>query len=465
MATLAVVPARRGSRGLIHKNILLIDGVPAVLRSARAARDAGCRVVVSTDDPQVRSICDGFEIHWRIDDRDDPVDEVVKTVTKSLGWTDAVLLVQPTVQPVDVDVISRFIAGRQNTPMHMFTPFPHQLWVDRRWLTPRVNRQHITNPPLLELGIRWWPTPDRIGDLPLSYTTSLPLVDIDTIDDLRAAQPKATVVWQPLADDRHGRGHIHRCLTLAEQSQHHRNVFDISYCDPAAQKMIVDAGWEWTDNPSLPRDVTVLDVLDTTVEQIRQTPTSKIVTLEDLGEGARYADATVNALYGDTEMSGSDWCVLRPEFLHGGYTVNDVASKVLVMCGGTDPTDLTGRLRGLLPDATIIDRYADIPVAETMRHHDLLITTAGRTVFEAAAVGIPTVVMAANAREATHTHLNRGNIYLGLAASTPDDYIGNTVRQVLANGELRRDLSGSYQPDGRGVERIVHLIDGFTIGV
>ena len=59
---LAIVPARGGSTELRRKNLLPIGGVPMVLRTAQAAEDAGCRVVVSTDDPEIRSTANGSAV-------------------------------------------------------------------------------------------------------------------------------------------------------------------------------------------------------------------------------------------------------------------------------------------------------------------------------------------------------------------------------------------------------------------
>ena len=91
--------------------------------------------------------------------------------------------------------------------------------------------------------------------------------------------------------------------------------------------------------------------------------------------------------------------------------------------GGTDPAGLTTRCAQLFahnlpPDVEIVAVLglgvdsADLPsrvivkrnvpnMAAEMMQADLLVTSAGRTVYEAAAVGTPVVVLAQNAREAT----------------------------------------------------------------
>lgn len=53
----ALIPARSGSKGLPHKNILDVDGHPLIAYSIAFARKAGVdRVIVSTDSEQYRAI-------------------------------------------------------------------------------------------------------------------------------------------------------------------------------------------------------------------------------------------------------------------------------------------------------------------------------------------------------------------------------------------------------------------------
>ena len=100
------------------------------------------------------------------------------------------------------------------------------------------------------------------------------------------------------------------------------------------------------------------------------------------------------------------------------------------MFGGTDPHKIGERVAKLFPvEADLIVAGDDVQVASRMREADLLITSAGRTVFEAAAVGVPTIVLAQNLREETHTHLgaSHGNVYLGSARLVSDRKIRDTV--------------------------------------
>lgn len=57
MTTLAIIPARGGSKRLPGKNLAALGGAPLIAWTITAARDAGLsRVIVSTDDPAISAI-------------------------------------------------------------------------------------------------------------------------------------------------------------------------------------------------------------------------------------------------------------------------------------------------------------------------------------------------------------------------------------------------------------------------
>lgn len=57
MRTVAIIPARGGSKGVPRKNLQRVGGVPLVARAVRSARDAGVDlVVVSTDDAEIAEV-------------------------------------------------------------------------------------------------------------------------------------------------------------------------------------------------------------------------------------------------------------------------------------------------------------------------------------------------------------------------------------------------------------------------
>ena len=132
---------------------------------------------------------------------------------------------------------------------------------------------------------------------------------------------------------------------------------------------------------------------------------------------------------------------------------------MLVVFGGNDEHQLTswamGQLRGLKTCGV------DGSVAEAMMAADVLVTSAGRTVNEAAAVGLPAVVVAANHRESAHVHVE-GVIYGGLHVAVADGWLATVVKGLLSRPELRAEIGARMraQVDGRGSARIAHRVDG-----
>ncbi|HTP00375.1 MAG TPA: acylneuraminate cytidylyltransferase [Anaerolineales bacterium] len=61
--TLAIIPARGGSKGIPRKNIRDFAGYPLIAYSIAAAQQAGCitRVIVSTDDEEIAAVARQFE--------------------------------------------------------------------------------------------------------------------------------------------------------------------------------------------------------------------------------------------------------------------------------------------------------------------------------------------------------------------------------------------------------------------
>ena len=74
-----------------------------------------------------------------------------------------------------------------------------------------------------------------------------------------------------------------------------------------------------------------------------------------------------------------------------------------------------------------------------MRKADIAFSSQGRTTFELASMGVPTIVMAQNEREQLHTfaQMDNGFINLGLGSEVSDEDIASTLQlQRLLNGEL-----------------------------
>lgn len=462
--TLAVVPARGGSRELRRKNLLPdADGRPLVVASAAAARDAGCYVVVSTDDPEIRSVA--FAADFDVMDRkagllDGPVDLVVADVVRTLHWDGPVLLVQPTVQPITSKILSDFlrVAGANRVPTALGVEDRHLLWAHTEGivqvLSDRVERQRAAAWPIRELGVRWWPSssissPERVA------AAAVDLVDIDTVDDYRTLEKRLSIKFSVAAGGDLGFGHLYRALSLAEGLQHHDVAIQIAYGTDDARSLLDERGWP-TDVDRLLPDVVIRDALDL-APSYGDVPTVDFETRSDSGT------VSINALYGHGDYSGPKYAVIRPEFHAVDYEIRDDADRVLVVFGGSDPSNLTALVESALPDIDldVIRPSEKRSIAASMANADLLITSGGRTVYEAAAVGIPAIVLAQNVRETTHQHLGNGNLYLGLGRAVDPYALRRLVLSTLEDFELRSDLSttSKFSIDDRGADRCRKIIE------
>jgi CMP-N-acetylneuraminic acid synthetase/spore coat polysaccharide biosynthesis predicted glycosyltransferase SpsG len=328
-------------------------------------------------------------------------------------------------------------------------------------------------------------------------------LDIDVPADIvlaRRIASRGTIVFRLRANHDVGSGHLYHCLQLADELHGHHVEFLLVDCDPFVE-MVLDAnGRSWrheadmeADLRNLPRPcVIVNDVLDTSVEEIalQRALGYRVVTIEDLGPGLQLADLVVNALYPPRDgasahvLTGPRYATLRSEFTGlPPKVVRDHPERVLVTFGGTDPAQLGPRVAAALvdaidvpirvvagpgaadasyPDRVEVLRSIDSMAAE-MQHADVVVTSAGRTVYEAAATGTPVLVVAQNAREATHVHLDYsyGVVFAGIGELIDDATIVEQVQRLLASPQLRTELSTrlSGTVDLLGARRIAVRIE------
>jgi CMP-N-acetylneuraminic acid synthetase/spore coat polysaccharide biosynthesis predicted glycosyltransferase SpsG len=382
--------------------------------------------------------------------------------------------------------------------------------VSRQFARPRVLREtgsiQLVRAEALRTGRQI--VTDHHLLLELGHDESL---DIDTYEDLDAARrivEQGTVIFRLRANARIGSGHLYHCLQLAEELRDQRLRFLLHECDPFVGAHLEERGYVAVNETDLANDLATLagpgsnlivnDVLDTTEREvlIERATGFSVVNIEDLGRGARFADWVVNALYpvdsGAPEHFswGGTWATLRDEFFHlPPKPVREQPERLLITFGGTDAAGLGRRCAGLLagrcgvdirvivgpgaddqgfPDGVTVTRHTRNMAAE-MREADLILTSGGRTVYEAAATGTPVAVLGQNAREATHAHLNysTGVVFLGIGPLVDDDHIVAVVQRMLSDAQLRTELSQRLRCsiDSAGAARIAHRIRGMLKGL
>ena len=475
----------------------------------------------------------GYETHLRepaLAADDVTIAEVAASITAELGWTGDVGVFQPTSplrKPASIRKALETFRSSDSESLASCVREPHLYWLDehgdptqaRPLFDGRVNRQYGQHQVLRETGsIQFVRGPallervQMVGDRHLLFELDADeSLDIDTTDDLvlaRRSLERGTVVFRVRATSRIGSGHVHHCLQLADELADQRLRFLLCECDDFVAEMLEEHGYQYrvetdvgADLVALAgpgRNVVVNDVLDTTEREVllQRSVGYRVVNVEDLGPGAKLADWVVNALYprDDEAMShvvtGPAYATLRGEFLDlPEKHVRPRPEKVLVTFGGTDPTGLAARCARLLhgnvdveirvvlgPGATPAEFPSGVHVmtrvrsmATEMLDADLVITAAGRTVYEAAAIGTPVAVLAQAARAAPHAPLgyNSGVVFLGIGPLVDDEHILGVVRRLLADEHLRAELSERLRSsiDGRGAARIGERIRALLRGL
>jgi CMP-N-acetylneuraminic acid synthetase/spore coat polysaccharide biosynthesis predicted glycosyltransferase SpsG len=449
--------------------------------------------------------------------------DVAAHVAEELDWRGTVAVFQPT-SPLRSSAsiraaVERFAASDAESLMSCVRE-RHLFWYDetgdvlaaRPLFAARMNRQYGDHRILRETGAIQLIVADLLRKTRSMVTDrhllfELPddeALDIDTVDDLLAAQRRleeGTVVLRLRANTIVGSGHLFHCLQLAEELVEQRVRFLLVDCDPFVAEHLEERGFPHRVETDLGADLAALkgpgrslvvnDVLDTTEAEVllERSLGFAVVNIEDLGPGARLADLVVNALYPldssvPNVVTGSRWATLRPEFQRlPEKELKEQPTRVLITFGGTDPAGLGPRFAKALseqldgveivvivglgasdaeypPSCTVRRRTRSM--AAEMLDADLVLTAAGRTVFEAAATGTPVVVVAQNAREATHAHLrfDSGVVFLGIGPLVDDDHVCSVIGRLLADQPLRLELSQRLRQsiDLRGTERLADRI-------
>lgn len=546
MEILAVIPARGGSKGIPRKNVRLIGGKPLIYYAIHNAQQCGLitDVAVSSDDEEILTIAENY--HAVALNRSsalaqdavtlDPVifDAVEQMEKRKNKRYDIVITLQPTSPVLRCETLTaavREFIDRDADTYISATNKPHLSWSkdeEGRFFPlykERLNRQQLP-PNYLEAGAflitrRKNVTPNsRLGksisvyELPESEA-----IDIDSPADWIVCESilgKKRIVLRADGYKQIGMGHIYHCLTLAYNLVGHEIMFvSRSDCAEGIQK-IKDSFMPLTivrDDQEFFRflkeyqpDIVVNDCLDTSAEYMKTLKQlcKRIVTIEDMGEGTRYADVVINALYAGKEnpehchvYSGEKYICLRDEFLISEpKPFSSEVKTVLSLFGGTDPSNMTsviyqlaGKMHQKYPDVRFIflagigydcEKNGIVTKAEEnifvvkdakyvsayMRQADLAFTSQGRTVYEFAAMGVPAIVLAQNEREQLHTfaQMNNGFLNLGLGKDVRQETIERSFEFLMNTPQLRSEMRELMLARGQelknGVHREVKLILG-----
>jgi spore coat polysaccharide biosynthesis predicted glycosyltransferase SpsG len=401
---------------------------------------------------------------------------------------------------------------------------PHLSWTEKEAkIVPayekRLNRQYLPK-NLMETGAFFISKREfveghsRFGPNVSVYEISEnEAIDIDTPQDWWIAEKelsKQNVLIRVEGHSEIGLGHIYRGLLIAYNLIDHNVKFVLSEKSDLGIKKIEASHFPYSviqnDNDIVNLikdfncDILVNDMLDTEEEYVHLCKSTgvRVVNFEDLGQGAKLADAVINDLYEKkNELSnhywGSEYYCIRDEFLLAQPSVfRENVEEILVIFGGTDPCNLTKRLfdvvekinddkihytfilgmgytrtNELIEKSKIqnlnVDFIQDVKLmTEYIGKADIAISSQGRTMLELASMGVPTILMAQNKREQHHEfgYLQNGFINLGLGSEVEDDTIKQTLLWLINSPQIRKQMKDQMKKKDlkKGIDRVKSII-------
>ena len=540
MKSLIIIPARGGSKRIPRKNVRIMCGKPLILYSienARALKEfMDVDVAVSTDDEELGGIVKkrGVDVIARPAELagdsvtlDPVIYHALNCMEERKGCRyDTVITMQCTSPTLKMETVKKaiefFEASEWDTVISAMNK-PHLSWsikdgqivknYEKRLNSQELPANYLETGGFLITRRECVTDSGRIGEkVNIFEIPEDEAVDIDTYSDWVLCENilrRKKIMFRTVGRMKLGMGHIYRCLTLAFKLTGHDIVFvtdkdsdiGIDKINESNFPLIV-VGSEDEFESVLERekpDILVNDILDTSVPYMTMVNryAKRVVNFEDVGPGAKYADAVINALYekGEklhNEYYGSRYFCIRDEFLEEEPSeFSEEVENIIVIFGGADPSDLTGRLYKVVKeihrehknirfhfllgfaynhkDKIVTDEENNIfvhndvrRVSSYMSKADLAITSQGRTVFELASMGVPSVVLAQNEREAEHVFagIQNGFINLGIGREQDDSTIISTINWLIMTPNVRAEMRRLQllKDFSKGQERVINLI-------
>ena len=198
----------------------------------------------------------------------------------------------------------------------------------------------------------------------------------------------------------------------------------------------------------------------------------KIINFEDVGEGAGQADLVFNALYpghASGNVYGGEKYYIAPKMfmMYQPASIRKNVEQVFISFGGADPQNYTDRLLNIIQKEkyaslrfTVVlgrakenihsllkfNKYKNIDVfydvknmPELMGNCDISITSRGRTAYELAMLGIPSIVLSQNTREEGHGFVCDENGFMYMGTNPSDHMIEATLDMYISMPQADRE--------------------------
>ena len=469
----------------------------------------------------------GVKVKWRDSSLcgDDVTLDAVVADAVPVGEWDYIITMQPTsptLRTETLDAAIKYSIDNKLDTLISAINNPHLSWGEKDGkkvpnYTERLNRQYLP-PCYMETGAFLISrasvvTPNtRIGkkvdvyEIPEDESQ-----DVDTFEDLRcvvAALEREKVAIYVNGNNKRGIGHIYRALEIADEFYSKPHIYyDINQTDPkvfgiTTHTLIPVNGIHDLFNRCQKERYTVFinDILSTSLDYMiglrSVLPKAKIINFEDDGEGILKADLVFNALYHHDDLpqvkSGEKYYIAGKSFMfYKPIRINQKVKKIFISFGGADPQNYSDRLLDIIcrdeyKDFQFVvvlgrakenvnalleyNKYENIEVLydvssmpKIMSSCDIAVTSRGRTGYELAILGIPSISMAQNRREEKHGFVCNENGFSYIGLNPEDEVIKATLNMYIKMSQKGRqhyqDMLLSHDLRG-GRNRVMSLIKG-----
>lgn len=334
--------------------------------------------------------------------------------------------------------------------------------------------------------------------------------DIDTFSDLKnavAILERERVAIYVNGNNKRGIGHIYRALEMADEFYTKPDIYyDVNQTDPkvfgaTTHTVIPVDGIMDLFNRCKKEKYTIFinDILTTSIDYMiglrSVLPDAKLVNFEDDGEGVLKADLVFNALYCENSLpqvkTGEKYYITSKIFMfYRPIKINEMVKNVFISFGGADPSNYSDRLLKIVSqnnyknyqfivvlgrakynvdalmeynkqdNITVLYDVSDMPAV--MSACDVAVTSRGRTGYELAILGIPSIAMAQNRREEKHRFVSNENGFSYIGLNPSDKVIKGVLDMYLSMSQKERqryqDMLLSHDLHG-GRKRVMNLIN------
>lgn len=427
----------------------------------------------------------------------------------------------PTLRVETLDAAIKFTIDNGYETVISAINAPHLSWGEKDGkkypnYTERLNRQYLP-PCYMETGAfvishaSVVTSETRIGSkVDVFEVPEDEAQDVDTFEDLRSVA--ATLERQKVAiyvngNNKRGIGHIYRALEIADEFYLKPDIYyDTNQTDSkvfgiTTHKLIPVNGIADLFERCKKEKYTIFinDILTTSIDYMiglrSVLPDAKIINFEDDGEGILKADLVFNALYHDNDLpqvkAGEKYYISGKTFMfYEPIKIKKKVERIFISFGGADPQNYSDRLLNMISKDFYKDyyfvvvlgrakynvealmeynKYENIEVLydvsnmpELMSSCDIGITSRGRTGYELAMLGIPSISMAQNEREEKHGFVCNENGFTYIGLNPADEIIESNLKMYINMSEesrkqfqkklLSHDLRG-------GRKRVMSLIN------